>query len=335
VPSLAISCANPLQHASAIKELFVAHERPEFPEFFDRAYPSAVRGGGKSWIGMDETQRVVMHIGLFPQRFVLGDQTVIGGLLVNLMAARSYRTIFPALALLRRVVADSQAAGDVDFLYGDPNARAAGVLKAVGLEPVGELDRFAFPLASRHRLKDLAIRAYQRLMYMRSGDERLDAVAHAAAQFDVASLERPMGKTPSLRPFRPAELYRRRLAGYPSTTDHRFTFHWAGDEASPWAAALVRELPDGVAHLVSLTRAPSVQLGSVVPALATWLRRRGAERLWCSALVGTSLARELSRAGFVARHEPAPLVARALTDRGAAALRAVGSWEITDLDCDR
>ena len=46
-----ITAVNPLDHETDIKQLFVTHERADFPSFFDRAYPAGVRAGGVSWIG--------------------------------------------------------------------------------------------------------------------------------------------------------------------------------------------------------------------------------------------------------------------------------------------
>ena len=120
--NLQIRCVNPLEHAGEIKELFLANERPDFPEFFDRAFPTAVESGGKSWIGVDATGQLGLHIARFPHRFVWGEHTVVGGLLVTLMAAKPHRTVVPALTLLRLVTEDSRADGGIDFLYADPNA---------------------------------------------------------------------------------------------------------------------------------------------------------------------------------------------------------------------
>src|SRR2546423_4597380 len=113
MPSFRVVCANPLEHSEEIKGLFLAHDVPDFPEFFDRAYPFVVREGGKSWIGFDGDGRVVAHIARFPRRFTLGTQTVVGGLLADLMTAKSHRTVFPGLTLVRQMTAQSQAEGNV------------------------------------------------------------------------------------------------------------------------------------------------------------------------------------------------------------------------------
>ena len=57
-----IAAVNPLEQAEQIKQLFVTHERPEFPAFFDRAYTAGVRAGGASWVGRDRAGEIVMHV---------------------------------------------------------------------------------------------------------------------------------------------------------------------------------------------------------------------------------------------------------------------------------
>ena len=97
--SFTIAAVDALPYEREIKQLFLAHERPEFPDFFDRTYPAAVAQGARSWVGRDATGRLVMHIACVPRRFRFGTRDVVGGLLVNLMVASEHRTFFPALAL--------------------------------------------------------------------------------------------------------------------------------------------------------------------------------------------------------------------------------------------
>ena len=333
--SVEIVRANPLDHAAGIKELFVSHERPEFPEFFDRAYPSAVEAGGGSWIGFDAARRPVLHIARFRQRFAFGDRTLVGGLLANLIAAKSHRTGVPALSLMRRLVADSRMEGEIDFLYGDPSVAARALCKAVGLLPIGTLRRFVLPLADRRWYVDGAIRVYRAIVRLRAPWRRVVAVAHSADRYDTAAFERPAGLGPAVRPFRPEALYRQRLAGYPSTSDRWFTLHWRNASTPSSAAALVRMSDDGVARLVSVSRDPSMPMSAIIPPIARALRGTGSIRLSISTLEETRFAGELRRAGFRAREDNTPVVALALTETGAAALRFASTWEITDLDCDR
>jgi hypothetical protein len=335
VSTLEITCIDPLDRAGEIKELFLTHDRPEFPEFFDRAYPSAVRAGAKSWIGRDADGRLVMHIARFPHRFAMGDQTLVAGVLVNLMVARSHRTFRPAAVLLKRVIADSRADQGVDFLYADPASAASVVLKAAGFSTLGTLGRFAFPLGGRRWHTEALARLYQLMFRLRAWSGGAEVVEHPARGFDAEAFERPAGTVPAVRPFRPAELYGRRMAGYPGDTDYWFTIHRSAESGSSSGAILVRGFPNRIAKLVSLSREPSVPLSAIVPALVAALRRAGYTRLWVATMLGTEFARDLQRVGFISRSDTSPLLAYTLTEEGASAVRWMGRWEITDLDCDR
>jgi hypothetical protein len=83
-----------------------------------------------------------------------------------------------------------------------------------------------------------------------------------------------------------------------------------------------------------LSRGPSLPLTAIVPTLTAALRRAGYRRLAISTLARTPFARELTRAGFVPRVDRGTLMAYALTDAGADALRSVATSEVTGLDCE-
>jgi hypothetical protein len=331
---LKITATNPLDHAGDIKELFLAHDHPEFPEFFDRAYPAAVRSGAKSWVGIDAEGRLVMHIARFPRWFTLSDRAVVGGVLLDLMAAKSRRTFFPALALLRQVIGDSKSEGDVDFLYGVPTGQAVALFKAAGFATVGCVQRFVFPLAGASWYTDAAARVYQTMLRVCAWSTSAAAVEHVTQHFDAAAFERPAGASSALRPLRPTELYHQCLAGYPGSAYHWLTFHHGACTTEPVAAALVRGGADRIATLFALSREPASPLSAIVPALARALRGAGYHRLAVSTLMGGDFARELTRAGFVPRPDRLPLLAYALTDVGADALHATPIWEVTGLDFD-
>jgi hypothetical protein len=137
-----------------------------------------------------------------------------------------------------------------------------------------------------------------------------------------------------VRPFRPPELYRQCLAGYPSSADRWLTFHRGARATQPAAAALVRGRSDRTATLYSLSRDPALPLSAILPALTAALRRAGYRRLSVSTLAGTPFAKELTGAGFIPRADRFPLLAFPLTEFGTEAVRSVATWEITALDCD-
>jgi hypothetical protein len=236
---------------------------------------------------------------------------------------------------MRRVVADTRTQGDIDFLYGDPNAPAWALLKRIGFTSVGTLRRFVLPLADRRWYVDAIIRVYRAAVRLRAPWRRVVAVAHPADRYRADALERPAVSAAVVRPFRPVALYRQRLPGYPSTSDRWFTLHRRSAATPSSAAALVRVSDDGVARLISVSRDPSLSMSAIIPPIARALRRTGSTRLWISTLEETHFAGELKRAGFVQRDDSCPVVALALTEPGATAMRAASTWEITDLDCDR
>jgi len=334
----AIAIANPLDHATEIKDLFVAHGLPSFPDFFDRTYPAAVRGGAMSWLGREASGPVVMYQACFPRRFASAQREVVGGLMVNLMVATAYRGFSPALTLLKRVVQDLAARGDIDFLYADPNRGGRVVLEAVGFAPIGTLQRYVLPVSDRRVVLDGLIRLFHTWRRATNWDGAgMDAVAHAAQGFPLESVAAPRLTPPTIAPYHDAALYASRLAGYPGALDWWLTLQTGDGQAGPPAAALLIRGPDasGRASIRAWRRAPEVDPTAPLPGLIAQLRRRGCTRLQVSTIAESAFGRALRRAGFIPRDDTVPLLAKALTPAGAACVAAVGSWEITDLECDR
>jgi hypothetical protein len=342
VPAIAI--ANPLDHAAEIKEFFVAHGLPSFPDFFDRTYPAAVRDGAMTWLGRDESGHLVMHEACFLRRFQSpeGGQ-VVAGLMVNQLVATEYRTFFPALALVKRAVRDLEARGGIDFLHADPNRAGAVSLQAAGFARIGTLQRYVLPVGDRRVLLDGCIRLFHVWLRVTNwargavGRGGRGVVVHAAQDFPLDSVAAPRVTPRAVAAYHDAALYISRLAGYPSSLDWWLTVH-ASDRAagSPAAAVLIRG-PDasGRATLKTLRRASGVDPAAALPNLIAQLRRRGCTRLDLYTVAESAFGRAFRRAGFFSRPDTIPLLAKALTPAGEACLRAIGDWEITDLEYDR
>ena len=335
VAPLAIRCVSPLDHADEIKQLFLAHERPEFPAYFDRAYPDAVADGACSWLGRDPDGRLCAHVAQFPRRFWWGRHLVRGALLGNLMVAVAYRRFWPALGLLRAVVRDLKASGAVDFVYGDPNETALPVCRAAGLAPVGALQRFVLPLADRRPGIALGIRAYRLLRRVQTGVTRVALAEQPADDAAPGHELDPVADVRSLRPIRHSSLYRNRLAGYPGPSDRWYALH-ARAHGTPVARALVRG-PDerGVVTLAAWQCEPLSYLRRALVALGDRLRDRGGARLEVSVTVGSHAEREMRRAGFLPRPERIPLVATAFTELGREVVAAASEWRLLPVDLDR
>jgi hypothetical protein len=335
----AIATENAMEHAAEIKGLFLAHDRPEFPDFFDRTYPAAVNRGATTWLGRDENGHLIMFGACFPRRFKFGHREVLAGLMANLMVARAYRSFFPALALVKRAVQDLAARGDVDFVYTDPNEPARLLLQAGRFAPVGTLRRHVLPVADDRGLVDLGIRLLH--VFVRAADRTASgvlAVPHPAKGFTVESVEAPHPRSRRLTAYHDLALYVSRMPGYPSDLDWWFTVRRPGTAtSSSQDAALLIRGPDasGWASLRAVRWAPDLGLASVLPSLVAELRRRGCRRLQVGTVAESEFGRGLRRAGFLPRADAVPILAAALSPAGRECVRSVTQWEITDLDCDR
>jgi hypothetical protein len=334
-----IAAVNALSYAREIKELFLAHERPEFPDFFDRAYPPAFADGATSWLGRDPEGRLAMHIACLPHRFRFRGREVVAGLLANLMVTKAYRAFFPALALVNRLVRDSKARGHIDFLYADPNEESRALLRGTRFVRVGTLRRYVLPVGDRRPAVNLGIRLFHTLVRATSGGlRRAKVVPHPAARFEADAFSAPPGDSPRLTAYHNRTLYVGRLQGYPGDRDWWLTCHRDGG-AGPADAALLVRGPDasGCAglHAVRWATHPHLPLPSVLPGLVAELRRHGCERLDLMAVAESDLGRALRRCGFIPRSDAVPLFALALTPLGEECMRSVKHWDITHLDCDR
>src|SRR5436309_15585476 len=236
-----ITAVNPLDHETDIKQLFVTHERADFPSFFDRAYPAGAQAGGVSWIGRNRAGQVVRHVACCPQRFRFGEREVVGGLMINALVARPYRSFFPAHAMIRRAKSDTKARGDIDFIYTDPNEQAKAVMDMCGFARVGTLTRYVLPVGDRPRLLDGAIRLFHTgVRAVNWSEGRAALVGHPAAEFAPAPLEAPSGDSPRLRPDHSSARYAMRMEGYPAASDWWLTLPRNGDAGAPAAGLLVR-----------------------------------------------------------------------------------------------
>jgi len=333
---LTVRRANPLAHSEEIKQLFLAHDRPEFPAFFERAYRGRAGEGVTSWVGWDEQGSLRAHIAMFPRRFLFDGHIVRGALLANMMVATGYRTFWPGLALVRQMVKDTKDTGSVDFLYADPNEPARALAQATGFRPVGSMQRFVLPLRDRRRGVDLGIQAYNLFRRLRAGRPPLVVTETGAVTTPDPPAPAPSGDARLLRPIRELPLYRGRLAGYPSLSDRWFTFHSPRSPALPVGRALVRG-PDehGFALVCALECEPVTLLGALLVALGRQLRRAGTARLEITVMADSQMAVEARRAGFLARDDRIPMLARSFTESGAAVVAAGSEWRLLSIDLDR
>jgi len=332
--SVTIAAVNALPYAAEIKQLFRSHDRPEFPDFFDRTYPSAIGNGATSWIARDPAGRLAMHIACFPRRFSFQSRGVVAGLMVNLMVAAEHRTFFPAFTLIQRVVRDVKARGDIDLLYADPNAESRALLRGTRFVTLGTMQRYVLPVRHRQLVVDLALRSFHALIQV-AAPRQVRIIPHDATGFRAQAFAAPHATSNRFVAHHDRELFVSRLAGYPGNRDWWITAH-RDPGADPVGAMLIRA-PDAsalaVLHTVRL--APDLPLAAVLPGLVTELRRRECERIQVSTIAESDFGHSLRRCGFVPRSETLPLFAMPFTKRGEECVGSVKDWEITELECDR
>lgn len=331
-----VAQADPRAYVDELKTLFVEHERPEFPAFYDRAYAAFLEDGAQGWRGTAPDGQLVMHIARFSHRFSRAGEVLDGGLLGNLMVAKEHRQFFPALSLVRRVIRDSRESGTIDLLFGDPREQAEGLFKAAGFQLVGQVERYTLVIGDRHLPLDLGVRMVRRLRHAPLG-VRGAATVRPARDADATPYVKPDGGGQRLVAWRPAHLFTSRLEGFPSAEDHWCLWHEQAGAAGPADAALLVRRTEwaGYFQLASLRRRTGVELGTLIPAVTPALHALGCRRLSIWTLRESAFAAELQRVGFVARQEPMPMYALGLTERGRAAVAAPADWEVTQLDCDR
>ena len=335
--SLQIVNVNPLEHEAGLKALMASHETPGFTQFFDHGYRDAVREGARSWIGLDESGRLQMNVTLFVHQFEFGGRLVRAGMLGNMMVATEYRTFFPAMALLRRTVGDVRQQGELDFLYGDPGPKGAqAIFQGARMQQVGTLDRFVIPLRDTRWHRHIAIAAYATGLQLRTLARTPRAHCAAAAEANLASACAPLQASDRLEALHTAELYRRRLPGFPAADDYILELASTRGDRTPGAVAMLRGPRErGVVTIYVLRRRSDVPLKSLVPALIAFGRRVGASSIQVEALVGGGLASELTEVGFVPRADHVPLFAASFTPLGAEVIAAADRWEMTGVDMER
>jgi len=320
---------DPLAYGDEIKSLFLANERPEFPAWFDRAYPVAVRQGATSWITVDEDGQLLAHLAALPLRLDHAGRDVQGWLFSNLMADKEHRSFFPTAALARRAVGDLKADGAAFVATNPMNAGAMAVMRAAGLGQVGAHDRFVYVLGDPQWIRDTAMAAH--LLARRVFNRRLRAQSVPASEAAAWTLRHDT-RLAAVAPRRLDALYTMRIEQFGQAAVLGFIVWNARGTAM--GAALVLCGAEGHADVITLRCASAAALGGASVAIARATRELNYRRLHASAVVGSPFARALTRGGFVRRHEAWAIVGTGFTDAGRAAVHALGTSDLEHVDFD-
>lgn len=328
--SLTVKRINPFTLGEQIKTLFATNERTDFPGWFDRAYPQAVQEQASSWVLADTDDRVLAHVGGFHTRLSVDGQVVRGGLLVNLMADKDHRTFFPVVSVIKRAVKDMRADG-AEFIYTNPiNPGAVATMRAGGLNPIGDTNRYLLPIGHRNPIIDAGIAAVavaRRALLPRVNAE--DVELEEAVRWTTEEVCRVSRVTPKRLP----TLYSIRQAGFGEGED--FGLRLRDANGTVVGMAIIRRPPPPEAAWLTTLRCTTLEwVSGSVQGIAAALRRRGVQRLEGRTLMGTPFTLALVRGGFLQRKEPWTVVSAGFTDLGRVAAAGLASSDLESIDLD-
>jgi hypothetical protein len=298
---LVVEMCDPRIRETEIKSLFARNGQSGFDAVFERAYRSRAEQGLRSWIGLSGDQ-AVMHISVTPMPFAGLGQTLVGGVLGDLMVDESHRDFWAPVRLLRTMVSDLKQAGQIDFLLTTTIADAEPVFKAGGFKPFGKLRRFVLPLS----------RPYLGVARVKG----------RVASFTAA----PAGILPAFGNLSPRDGTHWRVqtdAEYYDTRIPRGEFAdgtWIGvgaeGGASPAWALVSRSGKRAEMGLADMFwNEEGIGVGEVVHAAAQWARRQRFRKLTLTTLQESQVAQQLNRAGCLARDVRSDLLVQQLGPR--------------------
>lgn len=321
---------DPLEYGDQLKALFRAHQRPEFPDWYDRSYPIAVAEGAASWVLMEEGGKVVGHVAGFTADLAVEGRVSHGALLANLMVDQAHRTFFPAAAMIKKAVKDLRADG-AEFIYTNPNnPGAVATMRAGGLREVAWLNRFLFMTGHTNPVVTLGLRAMHagRRLILPS----ITAEATPPAEAVRWTVEESRGVS-AVTARRRASVYLMREGPFDPALD--LGFRLVDGSGAQVGAALVRLAPPPEdSRVVTLRCRTELQCSAAIAAIGAVLRRRGVRRMNASALMNTGFARALVRGGCFERREPWSIAAIGFSDLGTAAVAGIGQSDLEKIDLD-
>jgi hypothetical protein len=323
-----VRCVDPLTMGDQLKRLFTENDRPEYPGWFDRAYPIAVRDGARSWVSLNADERVIAHVAGFTATVSVHGRDVRGALLCNLMADKGHRTFFPVVAAVKRAVGDLRSMG-AEFIYTNPiNPGSVAVMRAAGLRRIGAQNRFLLPLGGVDGPISLLLLART---WLGNRPERRVVAEEVEVSLAVDWTVRERCSVSPVTTRRSPEVYFMRWEGFDTGADRGFIVRDASGRDT--AAAIVRvEGDEGT--LITLRCRSLDRVEESVAALARTLRELGLRRVNAYTLEGTPFAAALVRGGFIQRNEPWTIVAAGFTDAGRQVAAGLAYSDLEKIDVD-
>lgn len=122
---------------------------------FQWLYREGAHGPARVWVAEDEaSKQVVGSAAAFPRRLRSGSRTIGGFVLGDFCMEQGYRSLGPSLRLQRACLAALEEPG-FEFLYDFPSVSMMAVNQRIGLEQTGKLVRWAKPLRTEQKIRQV------------------------------------------------------------------------------------------------------------------------------------------------------------------------------------
>jgi hypothetical protein len=313
---LVVERCDPRDREAEIKGLFARNDQPGFDAVFERAYRPRAQHGMNSWVGMigDEA---VMHVSVSPVPFHRSGDTIMAGVLGDLMVDEGHRDFWGPMRLLRTMVSDLTREGNIDFLFTTTVEDAESLFKAAGFKPFATLRRYVLPLSLPYlgfvRMRSRAAKLTAALCSVQAVEWN-PALAHESADH--------------WRPSPSTEFYGTRIPRHEHADG---TWVTIGRKNAGEAGQVLLSRNSTLKEFCvadALWCDDSARLGDVLLSAARWARAERVPRLTISTLEESRVAQQLTDAGFFARAIRSQILLRPLSK---AAPPPVEDWFLTGL----
>jgi hypothetical protein len=279
---------------------------------------------------------------LHPRRLHLGSRVVDANNLADFAVDTGYRTLGPALMLMKRAVALAGSAESL--LYALPNQKSAAVCKRAGLGAMGELSRYARVVSGRHPLVAKWSRALRPIsaplatMALTVFDGFRSLRLRPMLRYESAAFDDPAIDILWARRSRELLLNERTSTmlrwRYNRATTDTWQLCLARDATGDVAGTVVWRLRDGIAEVSDFfSTTPARLTATLLHGFSRHARGAGAHGVSLEFFGQSDVVRELNRAGFKVRSEPTPVVVGILPPT-LAELRDRERWYLTSFDND-
>lgn len=119
----------------------------QHPIKYDWCYGATPQGPGRLYLLEYADEGCVIGVqGIVPRRWWVQGGVRPAGICSDLVVDQNHRSIGPALALVRQVIAMERQGDDACLLYGFPNPKSEALYRRAGYNKMGEIIRYALPL---------------------------------------------------------------------------------------------------------------------------------------------------------------------------------------------